>query len=197
VQAGLLGPAGEQQRGRLPAAVGWAAGRLQAGEQVVAVAPGGLGPGGVPAGQRPLRLAGGGGQAEDEQRRLARLVAAAGERRQPLVDGRGRLVVVAIPQRQLGPGAGLLVGELGVELGAAGPGGQLLGLLEPAARGGDVPTSDVQHRPVQPGVHLEGTGAQVSLPDEAPVAVGVLPVSEQELQPPGGPGEAELPLRAA
>ena len=186
MQAGLLGPAGEQDRGRLPAAVGRAAGRLQAGEQVVAVAPGGLGPGGVPAGQRPLRLAGGGGQAQHEQRRDAGLVADAGERRQPLVDRRGRLVVVAIPQRQLGPGAGQLGGELGVELGPAGPGGQLLGLLEPAARGGGIASGDVQPRPVEPGVHLAGTDVLAPLQDEAEVAVGVLPATEQELQPPGG-----------
>ena len=73
-----------------------------------------------------------------------------GRARQPLVDRRGRRVVVAIPQRQLRPVAGQLGGELGVELGTAGPGGHRLGSLERAAGAGKIAAGDREPGPVEP-----------------------------------------------
>jgi hypothetical protein len=150
VEAGLLGPTLAQHRGRLQTAIGWAADRLQAGQQLVAVAPGGLGPGSVPAGQGSLGRAGGGGQAEGEQPRGGVLLAATVQCRQPLADRRPRLVVAALPQRQPRPDAGQLVGPLGVKLGPAGRGRHGLGLPEPAAGGRGVAAGDLELGPVEP-----------------------------------------------
>jgi hypothetical protein len=109
------------------------------------------------------------------------LLAAAGQRRQAVGGRRGRLVVAALPQRQLGPGGGQPVGPLGVELGAAGPGGLRLGLLERAVGTGGVATSDRQPGPADPHVDSEGTGALVALQSGPEMAVGVFPAAEQEL----------------
>jgi hypothetical protein len=71
------------------------AGRLQPGQQRIAVAPGSLSLGGGPARRYPLGPVGGGGQADRLQHRPAGIVTGAIHRGQPLGDGlEGRLVAV-------------------------------------------------------------------------------------------------------
>jgi len=155
--------------------------RFQAGEQPLAVTPGGLGLGGRPACGCPLDPGGGRCQAEREQGRDVSLQPGRGQRRQPISGRLDSLLVVAFPQRQLRPGDGERDGELGVEVHLAELHGQPTRLQEQATRGGEVAAGDVEPGPPQPRVHPLGAGEPVPLQGGVEVPVGLVPTAKQEL----------------
>ena|SRR5215217_6301542 len=113
-------------------------------QELVAVAPGGFGLGGIPAGGCSLGLICGGSQAEWEEGGEAGLATHPSQRHQPVSDRLEGLLVAPLSQCQLRPSDGERPGELGVELGMVGLGGQVVRLVEPAASGIEVTTRDIK-----------------------------------------------------